>query len=327
MNPPLVLPPAARAVLTRPLACAALMVLMLMSAAWLPWLFGGMPLLGALATMIGVSLHVLSPGLIALVSFGGGAGFGLKVAALASLGVGAAAGFELLPGLIVLLLYGLLPAYAALRMSGQDGMSRSARTLAIALGSAALGGLLLAGAMQDRPVSELIAQWIAPMFVAPPGAEPALVEAVNRARHFSALILPGMLAFALWMVWWGDVALARRLAERYGFYQGQPGSALELRFGKGWVIAFMLALAGANFGSGEAQYLAINAAIMLGGLIAAQGVAVVHAGLKARGMQMAVALMYLMLLMWSAMIIPFVIVGLLDTWFDYRRNMPATGGQ
>ncbi len=327
MSAPLVLPPAARAVLTRPLACAALMVLMLMSAAWLPRLAGGMPLLTTLAAMIGVSLHALSPALIALVTFGGGAGFGLKVAALASIGAGAAAGFELLPGLIVLLLYGLLPVYAALRMSGRDGMSRSARTLAIALGSAALGGLLLAGAMQDRAVPELIEGWLAPMFVAPEGADPALMEAMNHARHFSALILPGMLAFGLWMLWWGDVALARRMAERYGFYQGLPGSALELRLGKGWVMAFMLALVGANFGGGEAQYLAINAAIMLGGLIAAQGVAVVHAGLKARGMQMAIGLMYLMLLMWSAMIIPFVIVGLLDTWFDYRRNMPATGGQ
>ncbi|MDX8402270.1 MAG: DUF2232 domain-containing protein, partial [Mariprofundaceae bacterium] len=112
-----------------------------------------------------------------------------------------------------------------------------------------------------------------------------------------------------------------------GFYAGAPGNALELRFGKGWVMAFMLALIGANFADGTVQYLAINAAVMIGGLMAAQGVAVVHAGLRAKQMQMAIGMMYLMLLLWSAMILPFVIVGLLDTWFDYRRNMPATGGQ
>jgi len=26
------------------------------------------------------------------------------------------------------------------------------------------------------------------------------------------------------------------------------------------------------------------------------------------------------------LIIPFVIIGLMDIWFDYRRNMPAVGG-
>jgi type III secretory pathway component EscU len=43
-------------------------------------------------------------------------------------------------------------------------------------------------------------------------------------------------------------------------------------------------------------------------------------------MLLSIALMYLMLIIWSILIIPFVIIGLMDIWFDYRRNMPAVGG-
>jgi len=61
-------------------------------------------------------------------------------------------------------------------------------------------------------------------------------------------------------------------------------------------------------------------------MLAMQGVAVGHSWLKAKGMMLSIAMMYLMLLIWSVMIIPFVIIGLLDIWFDYRRKMPVVGG-
>ncbi len=66
--------------------------------------------------------------------------------------------------------------------------------------------------------------------------------------------------------------------------------------------------------------------VVLGGLLAAQGIAVGHCWLKAKGMILGIGLMYLMLFIWTAMIIPFVIIGLLDIWFDYRRKIPAVGG-
>jgi len=74
------------------------------------------------------------------------------------------------------------------------------------------------------------------------------------------------------------------------------------------------------------HYIAVNAAILIGGLLAAQGVAVGHSWLKAKGMLLSIAMMYFMLIIWSILIIPFVIIGLMDIWFDYRRNIPAVGG-
>jgi type III secretory pathway component EscU len=43
-------------------------------------------------------------------------------------------------------------------------------------------------------------------------------------------------------------------------------------------------------------------------------------------MALVISVMYLMLFIWSVMIIPFVIIGLLDIWFDFRRKIPAVGG-
>jgi hypothetical protein len=32
-------------------------------------------------------------------------------------------------------------------------------------------------------------------------------------------------------------------------------------------------------------------------------------------------------LIWSAMVLPFIIVGLLDIWFDFRRNNNSANGE
>ncbi len=330
MTPPRPLHPAVQAVLTRPLACAVVVVVMMMSAAWLPALFHGLPLLGTLAAMLGIGLHVLAPAVVALVSFGGGSLFGLKVAAFSGLGVFLAGGFQWVPAIVAFVLYGLLPVLAADRMARPGGMSRSARLLAAGAGGLILGGLALAGWSAGKGPEALIEQAVGPLFEGirlPSDAGPEAGQVLERAREMTIWILPGLLAFGIWGAWWGDVALARNIADRHGFYRGAPASALELRFGPGLAALFVAALVAANWAAGDVRYLAVNAALFLAGLLAAQGVAVAHSWLKARGMEMAVVLMYLMLLMWSAMIVPFVIVGLLDIWFDYRRNLPAAGGQ
>jgi len=66
---------------------------------------------------------------------------------------------------------------------------------------------------------------------------------------------------------------------------------------------------------------------MLGGLLALQGVSVAHLWIRARGMRVTLFVMYLLLLIWSAMVLPFIIVGLLDIWFDFRRNSVSANGE
>ncbi|HXH71842.1 MAG TPA: DUF2232 domain-containing protein [Mariprofundaceae bacterium] len=331
MNPTTtVLPPAAAFVLTRRLPCAALLVVMLTAALWLPALLQGIPLLAMLASAVGLGLHVLSPALVALVSFGGGAMFGLNVSGIAALAVYALSGFELLPALVVLSLYGLLPILTANALRRLGGVRRSALLVAIGIGMGVLAALLAGAMSQGVDLQAFVAQQIAPLFAAAqaPQGDADTARMLADAKHLTSLVLPGIAAFGLWMAWWGDVVLARNVARRYGFYRGDVASPLGIAFGKPLAYGFLAMLLLANFAGGNGQYVGINAAIMLAGLLAVQGVAVAHSWLKARDMMLAIGLMYMMLFMWSAVIVPFVIVGLLDIWFDYRRSLnPATGGQ
>ncbi len=328
---PQTMPPLLSYVLTHRLPCAALMLAMLMSAIWLPMLGGSSSTFVAmLMTTIGLSLHVLAPALVALITFGGGLVFAIHVAALTAAGVTAIAGFALLPGLVVFVVYGLIPIMAATMMMRSDGVRRSAQYMAFGLGGLTLVGLMVAAGMQDTGIRGLIDGLLSPMFEGVqqqiPTGEPQAVQMLEESRKMMVEILPGLVALGLWFSWWGDVVLARNIARKFGFYQGEATNLLSLGFGKPVAYLFLALLVMLNLGSGELHYLAVNAAILVGGLLAAQGVAVGHSWLKAKGMLLSIALMYLMLIIWSVLIIPFVIIGLMDIWFDYRRNMPAVGG-
>jgi len=328
---PQTMPSALRYVLTHRLPCAALMLVMLMSAVWLPALGEGAPIfIEMLLTTAGLSLHVMAPALIALVAFGGGLAFATYVAALAAAGVTVVAGFTLLPGLVVFVLYGLVPILGAVLMMRNDGVRRSAQYLAFGLGGLTLLGLAVAAALQDTSIKGLMDGLLAPLFASLqqqiPAGEPEAVQVLEQSRQMMVEILPGLLALGVWFTWWGDVIFARNFARKYGFYQGEATSLLSLGFGKPVAYLFLALMVLTNLAVGELHYIAINGAILIGGLLAAQGIAVGHSWLKAKGMLFSIALMYLMLIIWSILIIPFMIIGLMDIWFDYRRNMPAVGG-
>jgi uncharacterized protein YybS (DUF2232 family) len=85
--------------------------------------------------------------------------------------------------------------------------------------------------------------------------------------------------------------------------------------------------AAAALGTGSVQYLAVNCTLIAAGMLAVQGVAVAHVWLASRQLQIVGALVYVMLLIQPAMVLPFVVIGLLDIWFDYRRvDSPENGG-
>ncbi len=319
-------------VLTRKFPCAMLVILMLMSAIWLPAMASAMPpFVAMLFTLIGLSLHMLTPTVLALVTFGGGVTFAAQVAALSAAGVAVASGFSLVAGLIVLLLYGMMPIAGAVLMMGSDGVRRSAQYLAFGLGGLILLGLLIIAAMQDAGgVRALIDSFLMPLFDVVkqqlPAGDPMATQMLDESRKLMVEVLPGVIALGFWFSWWGDVVLARNVAVKLGFYRGDAASLLGLGFGKPVAYLFLALLLITNLGGGEWHYLGVNAAILVGGLLAAQGIAVGHSWLKARGMLLSIALMYLMLIIWSMLIIPFLIIGLMDIWFDYRRDMPAVGG-
>ena len=310
------LSPLAEALLTRALPCGLVLALMQLvaplAAAWL----GGIPLLGPLALTAGMVLNLLAPALVALVSLGGGVLFGLKAAAVAAVVVWAASGFLPLAGVIAFALYGAVPALAAGALMHPQGLGRSARMLMWMLTGAIFAGLYAATLAEPQGVQALAARWLTGVLRPPPGADAAQAQA---AIHALAYVLPGLLTAGLWVSWWGDLLLARALAVRYGFFRGDARSVLTFRLTPGWGVALAVLLAGAQLAGGEARFWFANAAFAVAAPITAQGVLVAHAWLAARGMQLGVAMLYLMLMLWSAILPLFLLIGVVDLWADFRK--------
>jgi len=313
------MPPAFEWTLTHQLPCALLAVLMFGIGLWFAGTTLSIPLL---------ALNLLTPALFALITLGGGMKFGVQVAALAAVLISLAARASLEPGLLLLTLYGLLPILAAASLNGPGGMSKSAQHLAIGLGAAMLASLLAGAAGQDVTARVFVEQGLSPLFNAMQGQQNIDAELLNRIRHVTVSVFPGLMALSLWVVWWSNVLLARNIAMYYGFFRGDtlPFNALRLN-SKVAYLFLALALASAMT-QGTLQYLAINTSLLIAGLLSVQGLAVVHTWLQARRMQLLAVLMYIVLLIQPVMVLPFIVIGLFDIWFDYRRNItPANGGQ
>jgi Predicted membrane protein (DUF2232) len=332
MNPPPAprMPAAAEYIMTRRIPCAVLAVLMFSTAWWFPALLQGVPLLAWVVAVLAIGIHLLTPGLFALIAMGGGGIFALQVAVLGAVGVGMVAGMHVLPGLAMLLMYGVLPILAAANMQRPGGLARSGQNMAIGLLLAVLVGLLAGANAVHMDMRAYVDHLLAPVFNSAtaqlPAKDPQAAAALTEFRRTSVWILPGSLALGLWLVWWGNILLARSLACRYGFFRGDRAPLLGIRFARGIAYAFILAVAVANTTDGDIQYMAVGTAILGSGMLGMQGVAVAHSWLKLRQQPWMIVIMYMMLAMWSVLAIPFVLLGLMDVWFDYRRNMKSAIG-
>lgn len=319
MNPPpRSLPPFAQWMLTRRIPCAFLAMVMYGTVLAFAGTFLSLPML---------ALHILTPALFAAVALGGGAGFAIQVAVLAGVGMTLLLQGAFGPGLILVILYAALPVLAASVLPAKNGASRSGLYLAMGLLAAMLLVLFAASGTQGVTPMAFVHQLLAPMFQATrhEGVDPAMLERIEKASEW---IFPGATVASMWVVWWGDVMLARTFAVFYGFYRGdmQPMSAFRLSHSVAYAFVPLVAVAG--FTSGTLQYLAVNIAVLFVTLLAVQGLAVVHTWLQSRRLQMAAVVMYVLLLIQPVMILPFALIGLSDIWFDYRRYItPANGGK
>ncbi|MDX8391542.1 MAG: DUF2232 domain-containing protein [Mariprofundaceae bacterium] len=312
------LPAFAQWALTRRIPCAGMAVLMYGTVLAFAGTALSLPLL---------VLHLLTPALFALIALGGGVTFAMQIAAMAAVLITLVVAGELAPGLMLMLLYGALPVLAASVLNKENGMSRSGLNLAIGLLATMLVVLISGAVSNDITAMEFVQQTLSPLFdiTRQDGMDPLMLE---RIESMTAWIFPGLTALCLWLVWWGDVMLARNVAVYYGFFRGDVQAVSLFRLPHNVAYAFVLAIAIAAFGSGSMQYLAVNVSLLLSGLLAAQGLGVVHTWLYAKRLQIAAIVMYVMILIQPVMVLPFAMIGLLDIWFDYRRNiMPADGGK
>jgi hypothetical protein len=324
------MPAAVEYILTRRVPCALLAVVMFSAAWWLPGSLQNMQLLAWMFALLAIGTHLLTPGLFALITLGGGSSFALQVALLSAVGVGLAAGMQPLVGLLMLLMYGVMPIAAAVNLRRPGGLARSGQNLAIGLLLAVLAGLWAGANAAHMDMRGYVDHLLSPVFDSAAtqlhGQDPQASAALTQFRRTAAWLLPGSLALGLWMIWWGDALLARALARRFGFFRGEQAPMLSIRFGRTTAYAFILAVAGANLVEGDIQFMAVGTAILGAGMLGMQGVAVAHTWLKIRQQPWMIVIMYMLLTMWSVLAIPFVLLGLMDVWFDYRRHMKSADG-
>lgn len=324
------LPPIALFFLTRRVACAVLSVVMLSTVLWFPGLFSDFPPLAFISAVGTSMLHMLTPGLFALISIGGGLIFSLHTAAITSALIFIVSDFALWPAIVIFVFYALIPIVAGQMLLKQAGFQKSISMLLFAVLAATILMLVSGSLMQDSPdIRTYVGSLIEPIFTAVPPAERQLSDdMLQQATQFLVWVLPGSLAISFWSIWSLGLLLARRIATRHGFFEGDSTSILELRFTRHIAYGFVILLLLSNFTSGDLQYLAISAAFLMGVAIAVQGIFVAHLWLKAKEMHFMIAVMYVFVFMQSMIVIPFMVLGLLDIWYDYRRNFdPAIGGK
>ena len=314
--------------LTNKILCALLTVMMLTAVYWLDILFGNLGLIAFLFLLVGVLLHLGVPGLIALVSLGGGPQYSLQVGGIAALMLLLLASGSVSTVLVFLMLFVALPTIAAQVMRRQ-GIGQAGWLLAVFLFVGFATAMVMAASPQD--LEAFVHQQFKPTFDAmiariPPEAKEDIAN-MHTLQGMMVKVFPGFFIFGLWLIWWGDLILARRIAQKYGFYQGVDSPVLSFALPRVLVYVLLVLLGLANMATGNLQYLALNGVIVLSALIAVQGIAVSHAWLASKGMGNGVLVMYAMLFFWSFVVVIFTLIGLFDMWFNFRRKFVSATGE
>jgi len=313
--------------LTNKVLCALLAVMMLTSAYWFDMLFGNLRMIAFFFLLAGVLLHLAVPSLFALVTLGGGLQYSLQAGGIAALLLLVLSSGSVYTSVVFMLLFVVLSGFAALTLQRQ-GLGQTAWLLILVLFFGVVFAMIGSATPQDMEV--FVNQQFKPVFDemiarVPPEAK-SDIEAMQTLQVMMVKVFPGFFIFGLWLIWWSDVLLARKLAMRYGFYQGNTDDILSFALPKMLVVVLLIFMGFANLAVGNLQYAALAGVIVLASLLAMQGVIVVHVWLKRKAMTGAILVMYVMLFFWSVIVIIFALIGLFDIWFNFRRTfMSATG--
>ncbi len=315
------MPTVVRFALTKPVPCALLLVLMFSMQLWLPQWFSSIPALALMVAFICMGLNFFAPALMAMVTLGGGLRFAMQAGTLAYLMVFFIPNIGLTVSIMFGVLYILVPALAARGLTTPLGITRASDTMIIGAVLAAVVGLLVIVQTQNMLAHEWVNQLIEPLFDAmrskPNGMSEQEVVGIQSLLGWT---LPGILIFSLWLMWGVNTVVARRVAIHYGFYDGDPRPVLQLQPSVwcGWLLLAALVLA--NLGSGDMQYIGVTVVLLLAGVMAQNGISITHLWLRTRGLTPVIVLMYGLLMFMSMIIFPFIVLGLIDLWSNYRNK-------
>lgn len=314
--------------LTNRVPCAAMVVVMLTAAYGFSVLFGHIPIIGFLMVVVGMLLNLAVPSVFALTLFGGGLFYSLQVGVIASALILFLSSGSMSITLLFFVVFVMASVFAARTMQRQ-GLGQAAWLLAVILFAVVILSLMVA--MDTTGIQAFVSELFKPMFDdmvrSVPAGEAQAVASVHQLQGWVINIFPGFMVLSLWFVWWGNIVYARKTAKRYGFYQGNESGMLTFALPSVSIYVWVAFAAVAWLATGDLQYIASNGLLVLSGLFAVQGVMVAHAWLESRNMVNTVIVMYVMLFFWSAVVVLFIVVGLLDFWFNFRRNMVSATGE
>lgn len=223
----------------------------------------------------------------------------------------------LLSGLAPAPLIGLLAAIQLDR-----GQRYGEALLAASAPGAMLAVFLLFGLRADSwEQGDFVASVVASLEQVAADAQLPDAEQLERLVELTVKLLPGMAYLSLLLV----AVLGYRLAQAVGDRIGQPvPQAPAMRTWRLWeplIWVLIASFAGILLGGGLLHDLAINLAMVLGLLYAVQGLALVRHVLWRLGVQRFLeVLVYALLAFTSGLsLMILAVVGLGDTWFDWRR--------
>jgi hypothetical protein len=298
------------------------MLFMFSAQLWLPQWFASLPALVILVAMLCMALNFFTPALAALIALGGGTVFAAQAGALAALMVFFIPGVNVSLAMVFVFLYVLIPAVSARALLTGGGMTRACDVLTGGATVVTVIALIAISQTQGISAHAWVDHLLKPLFGAMserPDALPS--DALQGIQALLSWALPGMLVLSLWYMWGINLVIARKIATRYGFYTGDPRSVLEFQPAPWSGGMLLLSLLVANFASGDLQYAGVTVALLVSGLLAFNGVSIVHLWLRSRALMPLIALMYILLMFWSMIIVPFIILGMLDLWSDYRTKI------
>ncbi len=299
--------------LTRnPFAAGALATLLLLLPLWVPLL---------------TPLQALVPLPLFLVSLRLGSGAGLLAVALLLVGAGLVGGGLMFP-LAIFFLFAAFPLLAA-RLLHMGLRTSHCASIAFMLGNLVLllvlGISLLMGL--DLPVhltSEMntLKEAVLDALSKQEMSAAALTELrlnLDRLIAVVSLLLPAMVLTSWYLIQVGNLLLARSVMEQWqeGHIAPENLSAMRLPFMLVWAVIAMGLLA--MFAHGAWRHIGINWGLFLAIPYFFQGLAILHRALQwYRVSHFVRAIVYTALFFWTGLVLLVLLVGLFDTWIDFR---------
>ncbi|MBF0589684.1 MAG: DUF2232 domain-containing protein [Magnetococcales bacterium] len=149
-------------------------------------------------------------------------------------------------------------------------------------------------------------------------------QGLDHFINLMALLFPGLFMTVVLVVQVSNLYLARRLLQRWDASPFHPTDGLEsLRVPELWVWPLIVAIGVGMVAGGGLGAFGLNLAVFMAAPYFLQGMAVIQALFRSyRIGPMIRGFFYAMLLLVESLILVIALVGLFDTWFNFRGRMP-----